>query len=171
MKRFLPLLLLLASTPAYSNVVHKLTSSTKLITDGAYSVSSRGPATYTVSGSNIKVSAANGSVFGGLTAPTSVTASSAMTEGTYDINTAGSAFSFSESFQQGDVVNPINTGSDVSSGIVADLAAFSTTTTYSGGVAGSLAGTTVANHTSTCSPGGSGTSCTNQFVSEIQLLD
>jgi len=173
MKRFFPLLLLLASTPAYSNVVHKLTSSTKLITDGAYSVSSRGPATYTVSGSNIKVSAVNGSVFGGLTAPTSVTAAAAMTEGTYDIHTAGQAYSFSESFQQGDVVNPINTGSDVSAGIVADLAAFATTTTYSGGVAGSLAGTiTSANGgTTTCTAGGAGTSCTGQFVSEIQLLD
>ena len=152
MKRFLPLLLLLASTPAYSNVVHKLTSSTKLITDGAYSVSSRGPSTYTVSGSNIKVSTANGSVFGGLTAPTSVTAAATMTEGTYEIHTSGSAYSFSESFQTGDPVNLINTGSD-------------------GGVAGSLAGTTVANHTSTCTAGGAGTSCTNQFVSEIQLLD
>ena len=94
-----------------------------------------------------------------------------MTEGSYEINTSGSAFSFSESFQTGDPVNLINTGSDVSTGVVSDLAAFATTTTYSGGVAGSLAGTTVANHTSTCTGGGAGTSCTNQFVSEIQLLD
>ena len=94
-----------------------------------------------------------------------------MTEGTYEIHPSGSAYSFSEACQAGDPVNLINTGSDVSSGIIADLAAFATTTTYSGGVAGSLAGTTVANHTSTCTGGGAGTSCTNQFVSEIQLLD
>ena len=61
----------------------------------------------------------------------------------------------------------------MSAGIVADLAAFATTTTYSGGVAGSLAGTiTSANGgTTTCVAGGAGTSCTGQFVSEIQLLD
>ena len=40
-----------------------------------------------------------------------------------------------------------------------------------GGVAGSLAGTVVGNHTNTCTAGGAGTTCIGQFVSELSVLD
>ena len=113
MKRFLPIVMLLmtgavvAPGSANADLIHRLTTSTQLNVDGAATVANRVGATYSVSGNNISVGSGNSDVFGGLTAPTSVTASSAMTDGTYNITTAGSAFSFSESFTQGDAVNPI----------------------------------------------------------------
>ena len=55
MKKLL-LLLPLLSTAAYADVTHKLTNSVQLTTDGAYTVGERGASTYSVSGSNIKVS-------------------------------------------------------------------------------------------------------------------
>ena len=89
--------------------------------------------------------------------------------GTYDINTAGSAFSFSETFVSGDAVNPIGTGVDVSSGVVVDMPAFGNTTTQSGGVAGTLAGTITSAGVMTVTAGGAGTTATGQFVSELTI--
>ena len=69
----------------------------------------------------------------------------------------------------GDAVNPIGTGVDVSSGIVADMPAYGSVTTQSGGVAGSLAGTITSAGVMTLTAGGAGTSATGQFVSEISI--
>ena len=110
--------------------------------------------------------AGNSDVFGGLTAG-SATAAATMKAGTYDVNTAGSAFSFSESWLQGDAVPAIGSGVDVASGVVADMPAFGETTTQSGGVAGSLAGTILSSGVMTLTAGGAGTPATGQFVSEI----
>ena len=173
MKRFLPIVMLLMTgatvAPANADLIHRLTTSTQLNVDGAATVANRVGATYAVSGNNISVGSGNNDAFGGLTAPTSVTASAAMTDGTYAITTAGSAFSFSESFTQGDVVNPIGTGVDVAAGVVADMPAYGNVTTQSGGVAGSLAGTITSAGVITLTAGGAGTSATGQFVSEITV--
>ena len=173
MKRFLPIVMLLMTgatvAPANADLIHRLTTSTQLNVDGAATVANRVGATYSVSGNNISVGSGNSDVFGGLTAPTSVTAASAMTDGTYDITTAGSSFSFSESFIQGDAVNPIGSGVDVASGVIADMPAFGNVTTQSGGVAGSLAGTITSAGVMTLTAGGAGTSATGQFVSEITV--
>jgi len=106
--------------------------------------------------------------FGKLVTP-SGTAAATLDAGTYDINTAGSAFSFSESFAAGDAVNPIGTGVDVASGVVADMPAYGTVLTSSGGVAGTLAGTITSAGVMTLTAGGAGTTATGQFVSEITV--
>ena len=95
------------------------------------------------------------------------TAAATLDVGSYEINTAGSAFSFSETWTQGDVVNPIGTGVDVTAGVVADMPAYGITTTQSGGVAGTLAGTITSAGVSTITAGGAGTTATGQFVSEV----
>ena len=173
MKRLLPLAMFLMTgamvAPANADLVHRLTTSTQLSVDGAATQATRIGATYAVSGNNISVGSGNNDSFGGLTAPTSVTAAAAMTDGTYDITTAGSAFSFSESFTQGDVVNPIGTGVDVAAGVIADMPAYGEVTTQSGGVAGTLAGTITSAGVMTLTAGGAGTSATGQFVSEITV--
>ena len=69
----------------------------------------------------------------------------------------------------GDAVAPIGTGVDVSAGIVADMPAFGSVITQSGGVAGSLAGTITSAGVMTLTAGGAGTSATGQFVSEISV--
>ena len=171
MKKFLPLVMLLMTgslgAPARADLTHRMTSSTQLQVNGAYTDATRIGSTYTVSGSNIKVASADDH-FGKLTAGTA-TAAATLDVGAYDINTAGSAFSFSESWTQGDVVNAIGSGADVTSGVVADLPAYGEVLTMSGGVAGSLAGTITSAGVTTLTAGGAGTTATGQFVTEIEL--
>ena len=170
MKKFLPLVMLLMTgslvAPARADLTHRMTSSTQLQVNGAYTDATRIGSTYTVSGSNMKV--ATDAHFGKLTAGTA-TAAATLDVGEYDINTSGSAFSFSESWTQGDVTNPIGTGVDVASGVVADMPAYGNTLTMSGGVAGSLAGTITSAGVTTLTAGGAGTTATGQFVTEIVI--
>jgi len=151
---------------AKADLTHKLSTSTQLTVDSALTVGTRLGSTYAVSGNNIKVATDNH--FGKLTAGTA-TAAASLDVGAYDINTAGSAFSFSESWTQGDVVNAIGSGVDVTSGIVADMPAYGQVQTNSGGVAGTLAGTITSAGVMTITAGGAGTTATGQFVSEVTV--
>ena len=162
-------MLMMAASPlaARADLTHRMTSSTQLTVNGAYTDATRIGSTYTVSGTNIKV-ASSDDHFGKLLAP-SGTAASVLDPGTYDINTAGSAFSFSESFTAGDSVNTIGSGVDVTSGVVADMPAYGEVLTMSGGVAGTLAGTITSAGVTTLTAGGAGTTATGQFVTEIEL--
>ena len=132
MKKFLPLVMLLMTgslgAPARADLTHRMTSSTQLSVNGAYTDATRVGSTYSVSGSNIKV--ATDAHFGKLTAGTA-TAAATLDVGAYDMNTSGSAFSFSESWTQGDAVNAIGSGVDVSSGVVVDMPAYGNTLTMS----------------------------------------
>ena len=168
MWKLLPIIFLFGAPAARADLVHTLSTSTQLSVNGAATVSERIGSTYTVSGTNIKVGAGNSDVFGGLTAG-SATAAATMKAGTYDVNTAGSAFSFSESWLQGDGIAAIGSGVDVTSGVVADMPAFGETTTQSGGVAGTLAGTILSSGVMTLTAGGAGTTATGQFVSTISV--
>ena len=154
------------ASPARADLTHRMSSSTQLSVNGAYTDASRVGSTYTVSGSNIKV--ATDQHFGKLTAGTATTAAT-LDVGAYDINTAGSAFSFSESWTQGDATAAIGAGVDVTSGVVADMPAYGETLTMSGGVAGSLAGTITSAGVTTLTAGGAGTTATGQFVTEIVI--
>ena len=165
MKRFLPLLLLLAA-PASADIAIKHTASTSLKVDGAAVQAIRVPSTYAVSGNNMKVT--TGEHFGKLTAGSS-SAAATLDVGVYEINTAGSAFSFSESWLQGDAIPAIGSGVDVSTGVVADMPAFGNTVVTSGGVAGSLSGTVVSSGIATTVAGGAGTVGTAQVTSEITV--
>ena len=170
MRRIFPLIMLLmtgaAVAPARADLTHRMTSSTQLQVNGAYTDATRIGSTYTVSGSNMKV--ATDAHFGKLTAGTA-TAAATLDVGAYEMNTSGSAFTFSESWTQGDVVNAIGSGADVTSGVVADLPAYGEVLTMSGGVAGSLAGTITSAGVTTLTAGGAGTTATGQFVTEIEL--
>ena len=160
------MLLMTAPLTARADLTHRMTSSTQLTVNGAYTDASRIGSTYTVSGSNIKV--ATDAHFGKLTAGTA-TAAATLDVGAYDVNTAGSAFSFSESWTQGDVVNAIGSGADVTTGVVADLTAYGNVLPMSGGVANGLAGTITSAGVTTLTAGGAGTSATGQFVTEIVI--
>ena len=165
MKRLIPLIFLLAG-PAYADLSHSITTSTQLSVNGAYTDASRIGSTYAVSGSNIKV--ATDAHFGKLTAGTATTAAT-LDVGAYDINTAGSAFSFSETWTQGDATAAIGTGVDVTSGVVVDMPAYGETLTMSGGVAGSLAATIVSSGTATITAGGAGTSAIGSVVTSLTI--
>ena len=165
MNRFFLLAAFLVATPAANaDLHHKITSSTQLTVNGAYTDASRIGSTYAVSGSNIKV--ATDAHFGKLTAGTATTAAT-LDVGAYDVNTAGAAFSFSESWTQGDATNPVGSGVDVTSGVVADMPAYGEVLTMSGGVAGSLAGTITSAGVVTLTAGGAGTSAVGQVITEL----
>ena len=159
-------LLLLLAAPASADMTHNITTSTQLTVNGAYTDASRIGSTYTVSGSNIKV--ADDAHFGKLTAGTA-TAAATLDVGAYDVNTAGAAFSFSESWNQGDAVNAIGSGVDVTSGVVADMPAYGEVLTMSGGVAGTLAGTITSAGVVTLTAGGANTSAVGSVVTSLTV--
>ena len=165
MKRLIPLLFLLAG-PAYADLSHSITTSTQLSVNGAYTDASRIGSTYAVSGSNIKV--ATDAHFGKLTAGTATTAAT-LDVGAYDVNTTGSAFSFSETWTQGDATAAIGAGVDVTSGVVADMPAYGETLTMSGGVAGNLAGTVTSAGVVTIVAGGANTSAIGSVVTNLTI--
>ena len=76
MKKFLPIIMLLMTgavvAPVRADLTHRMSSSTQLSVNGAYTDASRIGSTYTVSGSNIKV--ATDAHFGKLTAGTATAA-------------------------------------------------------------------------------------------------
>ena len=164
MKHFLFLLLLAA--PASADIAIKHTQSASLKVDGAAVQAIRVPSTYAVSGSNMKVT--TGEHFGKLTAPTA-TAAAILDVGVMEVNTVGSAFSYEESYIQGDAIPAIGSGVDVSAGVVPDMPAFGNTVVTSGGVAGNLAGTITSAGVVTITAGGAGTTATGQSSSEITV--
>ena len=175
MKRVvLPALLLTSlAAPAMADITHSLSSSVQLTVDGASSVATRLGSTYAVSGTNIKVGTGNNDVFGGLTAG-SATAAPTMKAGTYEINTAGNQFSFSESWLQGDAIPAINAGSTVSTttGQVQSIPAFGSTTTFAGGTKSTLAGGVSSLDGGTITSltaGGAGTTAIGQFISTLNV--
>ena len=165
MKKLL-ILLLLAPAPALADISIKHTASTSLSVGGAQVQAVRVPSSYAVSGNNMKVT--TGEHFGKLTAPTA-TAAAILDVGAMEVNTVGSAFSYSESYLQGDAIPAIGSGIDVSTGVVADMPAFGNSTVISGGVAGTLQGTVLSSGLVTVQAGGAGTTGVAQYTSEITV--
>lgn len=153
MKRFL---LLFSSvffvTPVNAGeITSKIIDSVSLTVQGAAIQSERLGASYSVSGSNIQSTS-----FGGIGGA-----------GTYDVNTAGQAFSFSESLRDADTVVTTQT---VSAGTVASPNLYGNSTTQLGGekstLAGSLSGTGVPSITA----GGPGTTAVGQRSIELSVF-
>ena len=148
------------ATPAMADITHKMQSSIQLTVDGAGSVANRIGSTYSVSGNNITLDTAGG--LGTLTAGSAVGFSAA----DYSITTAGDAYSFSESFIEGDATP---TATTITSGVAPTLPMLGSTTTTSGGVAGTLAGTIGSDGVFTITAGGAGTTAIGQFITELSI--
>jgi hypothetical protein len=151
---------LTAALPAQADITHRIQSSVSLSVDGAGSVATRIPSTYSISGNNINLDTAGG--LGTLTAGSAV----GYTPADYSVTTAGDAFSLTESFIEGDATP---TATSVTSGIVGSLPMLGQTTTTSGGVAGSLAGTIATDGALTITAGGAGTQAIGQVIQELTI--
>ena len=166
MKRFLPLILLTGfSSPVLADITHKLSSSVQLsVSAGATQVERIGT-TYSVSGSGVDTTytptggSAVSDGIGSLTVSSGVGAIPTL-EATQ--KTAGSAFSFSQTFTQGDAIS----SSAPSTGAVSN---FSNQTSTGSGTAGDLAGTITTAGAVTVTAGGAGTVATGQFVNELTV--
>jgi len=156
--------MLLVTTTAVNagGLVTKHAASVQLTVDAARTQSSRIGSTFSISGSNIDTT--DGSTAGTVSAGT-------ITSGVYSPgtiaatqDTAGAAFTFSQSYTQGDAV-------PTSAATVGTVPNFSSTTSYASGVAGDLAGTVTSGGVLTVTAGGAGTSAVGQYVSEITVID
>ena len=161
-KALLALAASLLAAPVQADITHRIQSSVSLSVDGAGSVAIRQPSSMAVSGSNVTLG----------TAPTldALTSGTALgyTPGAYSITTAGDSFSYSESYTEGDDV-PTVLSTTVTSGVVPALPVFGNTTTTSGGVAGTLAGTVDSGGAITVTAGGAGTTAIGQVIQELTI--
>lgn len=156
------MLLMTASASNAGGLVSKHASSVQLVVDSARTQATRIGSTFSISGSNIDTTdgttvdtVSAGTITSGIYAPGTIAATQ---------DTAGSAFSFSQSYTQGDAV-------PAAAPTVGDVPNFSNTTSYTAGTAGTLAGTVTSSGLLTVTAGGAGTSATGQFVSEITVID
>ena len=155
--------MLLMTSPAMAGgLVTKHSSSVQLNVDAARSTATRIGSSFSISGSNIDTT--DGSTAGTVSAGT-------ITSGVYSPgtiaatqDTAGAAFSFTQSYTQADAV-------PTSAATVGDIPNFGSVTSYTAGTAGSLAGTVTSAGVLTVTAGGAGTSAVGQFVSEVTVID
>lgn len=154
MKKVLLALALLATPVSAAEISNIITDSVQLKVDGAAVQSTRVGASYSVSGTNIKTSTS--SSFGGVGGA-----------GTYEPQTAGQAFSFSESFNAADT--PVTTQS-VSGGIIASPNLYGDSVTQVGGEKGTLAGTLSGTGVATVTAGGAGTTVVGQRSVELTVF-
>ncbi len=162
MRRFLfvSCLTFFAVSPASADITHKIQSSISLTVDGAASQATRLGSTLAVSGSNVTLGTAPS--LGTLTPGSAV----GYTPGSYSVTTSGDAFSYSESFIEGDATPSATT---VTSGVVGSLPMLGNTLTQSGGVAGLLAGTIATDGAMSITAGGAGTSAIGQVIQELTI--
>jgi len=164
MKKFLPLILLTGfSSPVLADITHRMTSSTQLITNAAATQVERIGSTYTVSGSGVTMD-----VGGGNSADNMVGGIGSLTDGvgqgsiaTATQTSAGGAFSFSQTFVEGDVIA-------TTAPTVGAVSPYSNQVSTAVG-SGTGTGTVTSAHTVTAVGGGSGTSATAQFVTELTI--
>jgi len=155
--------MLLMTTPVYAGgLVSKHAASVQLTVDTARTTASRIGSTFSISGSNIDTT--DGSTAGTVSAGT-------ITAGVYNPgtiaatqDTAGAAFSFSQSYTQADAV-------PTSAPTVGAVGNLSTQTSYASGTKDTLAGTVTSANVLTVTAGGAGSTAIGQFVSEITVID
>ena len=143
-------------------IVSKHSSSVQLTVDAARATATRIGSSFSISGSNVDTT--DGSTAGTVSAGT-------ITSGVYNPgtiaatqDTAGAAFSFSQSYTQGDAV-------PTSAATLGANPNFGSLTTYAAGTKDTLAGTVTSAGVLTVTAGGAGTSAIGQFVSEITVID
>ena len=163
MKKLLPILLFAGfSSPAFADITHTMTSSLQLTTNAAATQVERIGSTYSVSGSGVSTD-----VGGGGSADLNVGGLGTLTDGVGQgsiataTHTAGTAFSFSQSFIEGDVIS-------TTAPTVGAVSAYSNQVSTAVGT-GTGTGTILTSGAITAVGGGSGTSTTGQFVTELSI--
>lgn len=165
MKRTLLVLgITLLAAPAHADLTHRLSSSIQLDVGGASSRAVRVGNSYSISGSGVDTSVTAGGsttsdAIGGLGAATNGVNAVTIPDATQA--TGGNAFSFANSYTQGDAV-------PTSAPTVGEVPAFGDVTSTAAGTNTGLAGTITTNGSITISPGAGNTSAIGQVISELQ---
>ena len=152
MKRLALVFSLFLTTPAFAGeITHKIVDSVQLGVQGAAVQSERVGGQYAVSGTNINVTTLGG----------------VGSAGSYNINTNGQAFSFSETTRDADTAV---TTQSAASGTIASPNLYGNSTTQLGGDKGSLAGTLSGTGVPTITAGGPGSTGTAQRTVELSVF-
>ena len=152
----------MGSSAYAGGIVSSHTSSVQLTVDAARTDASRIGSSFSISGSNIDTTdgttagtVSAGTIASGVYSPGTITATQ---------DTAGAAFSFSQSYTEADDVL-------TSAPAVGAVSLFSDQTSWASGTAGDLAGTVTSAGVITVTAGGAGSSAVGHFVSEITVID
>ena len=150
----------LGGTAARADITHKMTSSFQLQTNAAATQVERIGSTYTVSGSGVTMAVGdNSGQVGGLGTLTDGVGQGSVATATQ--TSAGGAFSFSQSFIEGDVIG-------TTAPAVGAVSPYSSQISTAVG-SGTGTGTVTSAHAVTAVGGGSGTSSIGQFVTELNI--
>ena len=151
---------LAAASPARADLTHKIMSSISLQVGGAVTTAERIGSSFSISGSGVDTTdgtTANtisaGTITSGVYSPGTIAATQ---------DTPGEAFSFSQSYTQGDTVptSAVTTGEVPNFGSIVSTAA---------GTAGTLAGTITSDGAMTITAGGANTLAIGQLTSELTI--
>ena len=168
MKRALLLfgMILMSGTAARADLTHRLSSSTQLQVDAGYTSVTRAGNSYSTSGSGVSttITPSGGSAASDLGGISAVSTAGVATFALPDVaqTTQGQAYSFTQNITTGDAI--VTTAADVG-----DVLGYSNIVSTAPGTAGSLAGTILSSGAMTLTAGGSGTSATGQFVTEVTI--
>ena len=150
-------------SPAFADITHTMSSSVQLQTNAAATQVSRIGSTYSASGSGVTMD-----VGGSGTADLNVGGLGTLTDGvgqgsvaTATQTSAGGAYTFSQSFIEGDAI--VTTAPSLGA-----VSAYSNQTSTAVGT-GTGTGTVTSGHLVTAVGGGSGTVTTGQFVTELTI--
>mgnify|MGYP001807935122 CR=1 FL=1 len=149
----------LGGTAARADITHTMTSSLQLTTNAAATQVERIGSTYTVSGTGVSTAVGDAALnVGGLGTLTDGVGQGSIATATH---TAGTAFSFSQSFIEGDAIS-------TTAPSVGAVSPYSTQVSTAVG-SGTGTGTILTSGAITAVGGGSGTSTTGQFVTELSI--
>jgi hypothetical protein len=159
-------MILMSGTAARADLTHRLSSSTQLQVDAGYTQVSRAGNSYSTSGSGVSttITPSGGSAASNLGGISAVSTAGVATFALPDVaqTTQGNAYSFTQNISTGDAI--VTTAADVG-----DVQGYSNIVSTAPGTAGSLAGTILSSGAMTITAGGSGTSATGQFVTEVTI--
>ena len=161
MKKFIPLVMVAGfGTPAFADITHTMTSSIQLQTNAAATQVSRIGSTYSASGSGVTMAVGdNAGQVGGLGTLTDGVGQGSIATATQ--TSTGGAYSFSQSFIEGDAI--VTTAPAVGA-----VSAYSDQVSTAVG-SGTGTGTVTQAHAITAVGGGTGTVTTGQFVTELTI--
>ena len=156
----------MSGTAARADLTHRLSSSTQLQVDAGYTSVTRAGNSYSTSGSGVSttITPSGGSATNDLGGISAVSNAGVATFALPDVaqTTQGNAYSFTQNITTGDAI--VTTAADVG-----DVLGYSNIVSTAPGTAGSLAGTILSSGAMTLTAGGSGTSATGQFVTEVTI--
>ena len=161
MRKYLPLLLLIAASPARADINHSITSSVQLTVNAAATQAQRIGSQFSAAGTGVDLAIgddagriSNGTITSGVYSPGTVLATQNAT--------SGESFSYSQSFVQADALS----GAAPSVGAVPN---YSNVTSTAAGVASSLAGSVTSAGVNSITAGGAGTSAISSIESTISV--